>query len=211
MKKKILIFGSLSLFGMLIISCTTHDPNSPGFEFMPDMYRSPSYESNSGNGNFADSMTNRKPVEGTITYEQAVTAYHPYPYMNDDSGYVWAGRYLKDPFPGTKEVTDKGKMLYDKFCTHCHGSTGGGDGLVGGKLPGPPPAYNGALKDLPEGKMFHTLQYGKGNMGSHASQLTPDERWQIIRYVQTLQGKKFDAGGNIIMPVLPSDTVKKSK
>ena len=35
----------------------------------------------------------------------------------------------------------------------------------------PPPPYSGSLKDLPEGKMFHTITYGKGVMGSHASQL----------------------------------------
>jgi mono/diheme cytochrome c family protein len=208
MKKKIIYFGACCMTALFIASCSTKNPDSPGFEYMPDMYRSPSYESNSGNGNFADSMTNRGPVAGTITYEQQVTAYHPYPYPNTDSGYAWAGRNLHDPFPATADVLEHGKLLYTKFCVHCHGATGGGDGLVGAKLPGPPPAYSGALKDLPEGKMFHTLQYGKGNMGSHASQLTPDERWQIVRYVQTLQGKEFDANGLPKMTMV-NDTLKK--
>jgi mono/diheme cytochrome c family protein len=211
MKKKLIYFSSCCLGMLFIAACSTKDPNSPGFEYMPDMYRSPSYESNSANGIFADSMSNRKPVAGTITYESQVTAYHPYPYNNDDSGYVWAGRYLRDPFPATQEVLDQGKFLYGKFCVHCHGANGEGDGLVGAKLPGPPPSYSGPLKDLPEGKMYHTLQYGKGNMGSHASQLTPDERWKIIRYVQTLQGKKFDAMGMMVMPVAPQDSTKKGK
>ena len=35
--------------------------------------------------------------------------------------------------------------------------------------------------------MFHTTQYGKNMMGSHASQLTATQRWKIIQYVQTLQ------------------------
>jgi hypothetical protein len=43
------------------------------------------------------------------------------------------------------------------------------------------------LKDLEEGKMFHTLQYGKGLMGSHASQLNQKERWQILEWVKCLQ------------------------
>ena len=50
-----------------------------------------------------------------------------------------------------------------------------------------PQAYNGPLKDLPEGKMFHTLTYGKGAMGSHASQLTKVERWKVIAFVKKLQ------------------------
>jgi mono/diheme cytochrome c family protein len=210
MKNKIIYLGAFCMTALFIASCSTHDKDSPGFEYMPDMYRSTSYETNSGNGNFSDSMTNRQPVKGTISYDQEVTAYHPYPYPNNDSGYAWAGRNLHDPFPATKEILDKGTVLYSKFCVHCHGASGGGDGLVGSKLPGPPPAYSGPLKDLPEGKMFHTLQFGKGLMGSHASQLTPDERWMIIRYVQTLQGKKFDTNGMLLVQVAPADTTKKS-
>lgn len=198
MKKTILFFGSALAITMLVASCATSDPNSPGFEFAPDMYRSPSYESNSSNGIFADSMSNRKPAEGTIA-----VGFMPYAYQNNDSGYAWAGRNLKNPFPATSEVIAEGKKMYDIFCTHCHGASGKGDGKVGGKLPGPPPAYDGALKNLTEGAMFHSIHYGKGNMGSHASQLTADERWKIIRYVQTLQ----HPGG---MPApAPVDSTKK--
>ena len=192
---------------IFVTSCTTNDPNSPGFEFIPDMYRQSSYEANSENPVFSDSMTNRNPIKGTI-------ARGFYPVMSDfpnnDSGYAWSGKYLKNPIPGTSDVLETGKSLYGKFCVHCHGETGGGDGLVAGKLPGPPPAYS-SLKDLSEGKMFFSVHYGKGLMGSHASQLTVDERWKIIRYVQTLQGKKFDTNGMIAMPEMPKDTVKKGK
>ena len=33
------------------------------------------------------------------------------------------------------------------------------------------------------------MTYGKGLMGSHASQLTKEERWKVVYYVQKLQGK----------------------
>ena len=49
------------------------------------------------------------------------------------------------------------------------------------------PAYSSKLKDLPEGKMFHTLAHGKGLMGSHASQLSQYERWMVIEYIKVLQ------------------------
>jgi hypothetical protein len=35
--------------------------------------------------------------------------------------------------------------------------------------------------------MFHTTEFGKNMMGSHASQLLASQRWKIIMYVQTLQ------------------------
>ena len=205
MKRTFVYLSAVFMATIIASSCTKHDPNSPGFEYMPDMYRQSSYEANSQNSVFSDSMTDRTPVKGTIA-----RGFYPVmaDYPNNDSGYAWAGRYLKDPIPGTADVLEKGKALYGKFCVHCHGESGGGDGPVGLKLPGQPPAYNGALKDLPEGKMFFTVNYGKGLMGSHASQLTVDERWKIIRYVQTLQGKKFDKSGMIEMPSMPKDTAK---
>lgn len=171
--------------------------NSPGWEYMPDMYRSSSYEPNGETPVFADSMANRPSVPGTITQgwvanaEYAVTK-NPYPYKNDSLGYELAGQNLKNPFPATPEVIAQGKERYEKFCMHCHGATGAGDGSVveKGNYP-PPPGYSTAqLKNLPEGKMYHTIQYGKGMMGSHASQLTVEERWKIIRYVQTLQNPR---------------------
>jgi mono/diheme cytochrome c family protein len=196
MKKNSKYIGFCGLALVLFASCSTSDPNSPGFEFFPDMYRPVSYEANNVNASFRDSMANRKPVEGTIA-----RGYTPYPYKNDAEGYELAGVHLKNPFPSTPENIEKGKVLYGKFCVHCHGETGKGDGKVGAKLPGPPPPYDGpALKDLPEGKAFHTIHYGKGMMGSHAGQLTQEERWKIVSYVQTLQ----HPGG------IAADTTKKA-
>jgi hypothetical protein len=40
---------------------------------------------------------------------------------------------------------------------------------------------------MPEGKMFHSITYGRNIMGSYASQLNPEERWKVIMFVQTLQ------------------------
>ena len=40
--------------------------------------------------------------------------------------------------------------------------------------------------------MYHVIMHGKGIMGSHASQLTYDKRWTIIRYVIELRGDKVD-------------------
>lgn len=196
-----------------VLSSCNNVPNSPGWEYMPDMYRSTSYETNSLNPNFADSMTNRKPVAGTVSQGWVANSPYlstkaPYPYKFDSLGYELAGQNLRNPFPATAEILAEGKDKYEKYCGHCHGSSGMGDGSVVavGNFP-PPPAYNSAqLKNLPEGKMYHTLQYGKGMMGSHASQLTAEERWKILRYVQTLQ----NPGGVVVAAAAPAvaDSVK---
>jgi len=176
------------------------------------MYRSSSYEQNSENPNFADSMTNRKPVAGTISQGWIANSEYsvikaPYAHRNDSLGYETAGQTLRNPFPATDAVIAQGKERYEKFCVHCHGASGMGDGSVVamGNFP-PPPAYNSAqLKNLSEGKMYHAIQYGKGMMGSHASQLTAEERWKIIRYVQTLQ----NPGGAAAVKPASSDSTKK--
>ncbi len=163
----------------------------PGYEFMPDMYRSPSYETYSANPNFKDSMTARQPVEGTIARGDAIyTDYDrlPYPLPNTPEGYEEAATKIHNPLDKTDLNMAEGKRLYENYCTHCHGATGQGDGLVVQNNGPKPPAYNSdQLKGLPEGKMYHTIQWGKNMMGSHASQLTPTQRWKIVMYVQTMQ------------------------
>ncbi len=174
-------------------SCGKKDVNSPGTEFMPDMYRSPSvevYGTSTFNGDTVYS-TKFMPVKGTIA-----RGYIPYAYANTPEGYEQAGLYLKNPIAMSDAVMKDAEKLYGYYCTHCHGAAGGGDGKVGAKLPGAPPAYNGTLKNLPEGKIFHSITYGKGLMGNHASILTQEERWKLVHYVQKLQGPKETAAAD---------------
>lgn len=194
MNKKVKqIISLMAVFGCIAIassSCGKKDPNSPGVEFMPDMYRSPSLETNMGyvtieNGKqTGDTLqANRLPVKGTIP-----RGFMPYPYANDTAGYANAGRYLHNPFPRNEANLAEGEVLYGKFCVHCHGAAGEADGPVAAKLSGPPPSYKSPLlMALPEGKMFHTVYYGKGIMGSHASQVSKSEIWKIILHIQKLQ------------------------
>jgi len=194
MNKKITrIFALVTVVGCVTIgftSCSKHDENSPGVEFMPDMYRSPSLETNlftvvkNEDGTYDTVISNRLPVKGTVP-----RGFMPYPYANNPDGYEAAGAELHNPFPKNEVNLKQGEELYGKFCVHCHGANGEGDGLVGAKLPGAPPSYKGALKDLVEGKIFHSVTYGKGLMGSHAGQLSKEERWKVVMYVQKLQGK----------------------
>jgi len=188
----------------LLAACGKSDPNSPGVEYMPDMYRSPAIEAYVDYGQDPyyhteekartqrERVSARKPVPGTIAFSETADKAQfnmPYPYPNTPEGYEAAGANLKSPIAMTEATVAQGKELYGKFCTHCHGATGQGDGPVvnNGNYP-PPGAYNGPLKNLPEGKIFHVLVHGKNvAMGSHASQLNKEERWMVTHYVQYLQ------------------------
>lgn len=194
MNKKVKqIISLMAVFGCVAIastSCGKKDPNSPGVEFMPDMYRSPSLETNmayvtieNGKETGDTLQANRLPVDGTIP-----RGFMPYPYTNDTAGYANAGRFLRNPFPSNAANLAEGEELYGKFCVHCHGAGGEADGLVAAKLSGAPPSYKGpVLMALSEGKMFHSIYYGKGIMGSHSSQVSKAEIWKIILHIQKLQ------------------------
>ena len=195
--KKYTLFSSL--FAVLIASAvltSCEDPQSPGVEYMPDMYRSPAVEAYVDYGEVRDTIRDpynltisaRKPVAGTVPTTGDVMNDMPYLIPNTQDGYQLSGEVLKSPFPQNEQYIEMGKGIYTNFCVQCHGAEGLGNGpvVVNGGHPAPQ-AYNGPLSELPEGKMFHTLTYGKGAMGSHASQLTKAERWKVVAYVKYLQ------------------------
>lgn len=181
LKKYIVIVFVLAL--IVIIPSCSNDPTHPGYEYMPDMYRSQSYETYSVNTNFEDGMTARTPVTGTVP-----RGFMPFAYPNTPEAYEAAGIELKNPLPATEANLIEGERLYNLYCVYCHGKDGTGNGIMvaNGKFP-PPPSYSGPLKDLPEGKAYFSVTYGKNLMGSHASQILPDDRWRIIMFVQKLQ------------------------
>ncbi len=202
--------AALALVVVLASSCVK-DEDSAGYEYMPDMYRSPAVEAYVDYGlvgdNEVDSLKEmqsaRIPADGSIPYtanKEDAKINMPYPYPNTTDGYEQAGAELTNPLKPTEENLAEGKRIYSFMCQHCHGEKGKGDGAVvtkGGHAP--PSAYDGPLKDLPVGKMFHTITYGKGVMGSHASQLSKKERWQVILHVQALQnGGEFPVDSNAI-------------
>jgi mono/diheme cytochrome c family protein len=96
-----------------------------------------------------------------------------------------------------KAILAEGKILYEIYCDHCHGAKGEADGKValGVTVDGiERSAYAGianlkgdAYKNITEGHIFHVITMGKGLMQSHGSQVSPDDRWKIARYVKALQ------------------------
>lgn len=170
-------------FATTLVGCA-NDPLSPGIEFMPDMYRSPGYETYNANPNYENNMSAQLPAKGTIA-----RGFMPYAYPNTPEGYEAAGQNLKNPLIVTVETENEGKEIYTKMCVHCHGEKGDGAGTIKVKGdPFPVPSYSDAAHlALSDGKMFHSITFGKGLMGSHASQLTQEERWKLIAYINKMQ------------------------
>jgi len=206
LSKLILPVSALFAGGLFLQSCTS-DPLSPGVEYMPDMYRGPAYEVY-GESPFSENGSSLKPVAGTVPRfnDETLPYYEPYQYPNTNEGYEAAGLGLTNPYPATEAILEKGKAIYTNFCIHCHGEKGDGNGILvqRDKYAGVPSYYSEALKTLPEGKMYHTIYFGKNMMGSHASQINYAERWAVIQYVQKLRADGLGTSA-------PADSTSKTK
>ncbi|MDH5397379.1 MAG: cytochrome c [Cyclobacteriaceae bacterium] len=181
-------------------------PDNQGLEYAPNMYHSVPYEpltqiTDQSSGNWVSSldngvgeyynsnpnnphgMTMRVPPANTVRRNK--NGYLPYRIPKDSI--ELAARILKNPLDSTLNVINEGKALYGMFCSHCHGQKGTTPGPAGEIYGGVTSYTSAAVKDKPEGHIFHVISQGKGRMASHASQISVEERWKIVRYVQVLQ------------------------
>jgi len=153
------------------------------------------YNSNNFNPNH---MNMRESAPNTVSRNKH--GWLPYRYGKDSLAYAAAA--LKNPLDSTADVVASGKILYDTYCDHCHGAKGKGDGKVAaggikvevdgetkerGIYPGVANLTGDALKNISEGHIFHVITHGKGLMWAHGSQISPEDRWKIAKYVKTLQ------------------------
>ena len=162
-----------------IVSC--NNKRTPQVQYMPDMYESVPYNPNGADG-VNNAPVNLKPVAGTIA-----RGGHPaYDIADTNEGYELAKTTLTNPLEATEENLENGKKMYDIYCASCHGKKGDGNGVLSQreKFSGIP---NYKDREITAGSIYHVIMHGKNLMGSHASQITYTERWQIVQYVEKLR------------------------
>lgn len=169
------------LFALILLTAC-NDRRTPQVQYMPDMYESVPYNADSKDGLKNASSSNLKPVPGTIARGKQAA----YEIPDTNEGYELAKATLKSPLAVTQENLENGKAMYTIYCATCHGKKGDGNGVLSQreKFEGIP---NYKDRELTEGNIYHVLMYGKNLMGSHASQLTQKERWQVVQYVEKLR------------------------
>jgi mono/diheme cytochrome c family protein len=191
---------------VILTSCGASGDNQ-GLEYAPNMYHSVAYDPltqitdedagrwltsieygddhaefyNSNNLN-PNHMNMRIPPKNTV--KRNAQGWLPYRIPKDSLAY---GARVKNPLDSTAAMVASGKILYEMYCDHCHGAKGTGDGKVADKYAGVANLKGDALKNISEGHIFHVITNGKGLMWAHGSQISPEDRWKIARYVKTLQ------------------------
>ncbi len=198
--KRLLIAAGFAALGVGLVSCGGAHGDDPGHAYMPDMYYSRAYETYSYNDVHGelDSLKHRgiyysaMPVPGTVARGDMMS-YH----LAADSASMQSAEGLKSPLDSTIAAT-KGNMteaerLYLVNCAICHGPALDGNGPLYNNGNGPYPVAPRNLKDdytkkLTDGHIYYVMTFGIRTMGSYASQLTPIQRWWVIKYLRSKQG-----------------------
>lgn len=198
-----------AVFATGLIGCNSAH-REPGRAYMPDMAYSRAVETYAPTDNLKNEGINYTglPVPGTI----ARGALMPYALKNDSLGYVQSASVTNPLAIGAIDMTNA-ERLYLVNCGICHGPKLDGNGPLWKDGNGPFTAapknfMDAAMKSMPEGTMFHSVTYGKGAMGSYASQLTSRQRWEVIAYIKS---KQFPAGAADSTTKAPADTAAAAK
>ncbi|TMI65154.1 MAG: cytochrome c [Bacteroidetes bacterium] len=199
--KKVLTISVFAVLAVAVISCDKPRRNA-GSAYMPDMYYSRAIETYSAldTAIFTSSRAeaggkifyNRLPVGGAVARGD-MAAYALKQDVGADSTNYVASRSVKNPLDIASIDMKEAERLYLVNCGICHGTKLDGNGplYASGAYAAKPATLVGDAKyeAMPEGMMFHSVTYGKNQMGSYASQLNTRQRWMVIAYIKSKQVK----------------------
>ena len=183
--------------------------SKPPVRIFPDMDEQDKLKAQKPSGFFADGLGSRLPIAQTQPRgfnpegERAIGGI-PEHEFGGQSGYYHTGAvgdYYGSGMPeelsltaeNATELIQRGKERYGIYCAICHGASGDGQGITANYgVPGIAnlqlPTFN--ADTYPDGRMFHTITFGKGMMSGYGYNIPIRDRWAIIAYVRTLQAAK---------------------
>lgn len=160
----------------------------PPLEILPDMARQPKLRPQTVSPFFADQMSSRLPVAGTISRSD------PYEDTPVNTGKITGTTNFVEtmPIPVTAELMARGQQRYQINCQPCHSPVGDGGGIVtkygllrAGNFHDP------RLVSMYDGELFNTITYGRNQMPSYAAQVSITDRWAVIAYIRALQRSRL--------------------
>ena len=211
-----MIIGGCVAVTALAVSCGN---SNPGHAYMPDMTYSRAYETYAPvqerlDNSAVDGPDGTKPnfhggpVPGAIARGEMPGS----ALLKDTTGSYASSAALANPLAAGTFDLKEAERLYLVNCGICHGSKLDGNGPLWKDGSGPYPAAPKNLMDAgytatPVGTIFHVATYGKGQMGSYASQLTTKQRWMVAAYVKS---KQNPTGAAMAAPAAGTDSTAKA-
>ena len=183
----LLLLGIVSL-GLLLVGCPARTGSYAPLDWAYEMHYTPSYRSQE-----PPRLTS---PDGAVPHKAASD---PRAYTREIVLANEAYAELANPIARTPETQQRGEELFRVNCAFCHGSQGEGDGPVSVKLRehGGIPAANlktGSARLKPPGELFRLVSVG-GNTATRFGMarfrllLSPEDRWLLVDYVLSLQGR----------------------
>jgi cytochrome c553 len=197
--KKIAIIATLVLSAAAVfIGCK--DKRDPGRIYMPDMAYSRAYESyaerdtaftmdpnDRGHKIFYNNLAPAGTVKRgelfpfTVAYDMSKST------IDSNASVISQLAQIKNPLgPITGKELEEAGRLFNINCAVCHGAKAEANGPVAPKVGGVKSIIAASPK-YSDGRIFYVMEYGQGNMGSYASQLSREQRWRIVQYIRTLE------------------------
>jgi len=155
-----------------------------GCELRQAMYDQEKYEAHEASNFFADGLSARQPVKGTVARGDLRLDQHLYTGKTGDE--------LAATLPASVRLDigllKRGQQRFEIFCAPCHDRTGGGNGMIVQRgFKQPPSMHLDRLRNVPVGHFYDVITNGFGNMASYASRIPVKDRWAIAAYIRALQ------------------------
>jgi len=185
------ILAAAILVGVAAHFALGTDLGERNWEFLPDMATSVAYDAQASNPNFPDGKTLQPPPPGTIARgfpplfagETPLDTTTPWEELPAEQRAAWDG--LAAP---PDADADRGRIVFARACTPCHGAGGLGDGEVTKRGVPPPPSLLGeGARTASDGHLFRIVTGGQGNMPPYAPWVERKDRWNVVRYLRGLQ------------------------
>ena len=146
------------------------------------MGQQPRYDSLEPSELFADGMSARPRIAGTVARGELPGD----PYF--ETGKI--GDQVGDgfPMPVTQAVMDRGESRFNIYCSQCHGRLGDGNGMIPSRGYRRPPSFHTeTLRSAKTGHFFDVMTNGFGSMPPYKTMISAADRWAIAAYIRALQ------------------------
>ena len=105
------------------------------------------------------------------------------------------GNALSAPFPASDQALARGEVMYNTYCTPCHGADGVNLGPVAqpGRFPGVVAlaGASGIAKNRTDGWIYLTIRNGGAIMPYYGWAMSDAEIWSVVQHVRTFDNAKY--------------------
>lgn len=178
-------FASMLFLSVLLMGCRGQISEKPPVSPQQNMQFQERFNAQEENPFFANNMSMRPPVDGTIARGKMRQDSELYEGRDENEEFV-----TENPLEVTRSFLYRGKERYDIYCAPCHGEAGDGQGIIMtgeyGYVPAPS-FHRDASYDMPDGQFYSAITEGIRSMPAYNTQIKVEDRWAIVSYIRALQ------------------------